>query len=321
MWEEEGIGLRWSEYRGGAVGSRFRSWVERGRFLFDLAGKPAPGAVVLVQKVLPPASLVERWKRAGHRVIYDFDDALHEHFSWGESEARARRRRRRFDRMLDLADQVVAGSPPLAAYVRSRGRPVAVLYPSLLRRRFAGMSERPSGDDTVVLGWIGNAQSQRYLKELAPTLLQLFAERPDVRLCVCSSEAPTLPEGIRDRLSFVPWSEAGEIETLSKADVAISPMGTEPWSRARGGRVSVLLSMAAGLPVCAAPGGGLQELVGAGDGVRFVDTPTEWLEALRTLVADPDLRGAQGAAARAIIDAKIWADVQYPRLQRVLFGE
>jgi len=253
-------------------------------------------------------------------VVYDFDDALHEHFSWGESEATARRRRRRFHRMLDLADHVVAGSPPLAAYVKARGGKVDVLYPSLLRDRLSEVPRRQASDDAVVLGWIGNEPSQRYLKELAPTLMQLVATHPQVRLCVCSSVAPELPTPLAERLDFVPWSEEGEIETLSRADISISPMGTEPWSRARGGRVSVLLAMAAARPVCAASGGGLEELVDGADGVRFVETPSDWLDVLGALVSDGVRRRSMGLAARAIIDAKIWADVQYPRLQRVLFG-
>ncbi len=320
MLEADGVELRWSEYRGGGRGGVLSGWRERARFLSELGSRPPEGAVILVQKVLPPPGIVRRWRAAGHRVLYDFDDALHEHFSWGESRRKARRRKVRFDRMLDLADHVIAGSPPLADYVRDRGQTVDVMYPSLLRERFPAPGPVPDAPERpLALGWIGNRQSQHYLTQLVPVLEELFGHSDRVRLCVCSSDPPALPADLLARMDFVPWSEEGELEALQRFDIGVSPLGPEPWSRARGGRVSVLLALASGVPVCAAPGGGLEELVGSTGAVRFADEPRVWLEALTALTASADLRRRQGRAARELIESKIWADVQYPRLRSILF--
>ncbi|MEZ4415105.1 MAG: glycosyltransferase [Gemmatimonadota bacterium] len=318
--EADGVELRWTEYLGGRTRSVLRAALTRARFLMALSSPPSAGAVLLIQKVLPPSAWVRRWKRAGHRVVYDFDDALYEHLSWGEPAGRAARRRRRFDRMLQLADHVIAGSPPLADYAKPRTAHVDVLYPSLDRATLSAPPPRSHGPRAgVVLGWIGNDQSQRYLQALSPSLAPLFERHAELRLCVCSSRPPELPPALSERLDFVPWSEEGEREATARFDIAISPMGTEPWSRARGGRVSVLLSMAAALPVVAAPGGGLEALT-AGQGIEFADSSDAWQRALDALIQSPALRERRGAEARAVIDREIWADVQYPKLYRILFG-
>jgi len=79
--------------------------------------------------------------------------------------------------------------------------------------------------------------------------------------------------------------------------------------------------MASGVPVVASPGGGVSELAGDDGGVAFADDPETWRAQLARLLDDAGERRRLGARARAVIDAGIWADVQYPRLKRILFGD
>ena len=87
----------------------------------------------------------------------------------------------------------------------------------------------------------------------------------------------------------------------------------------------MLLSLAAGVPGIAAPGGGLEELVreagGPAPGLVFARDGSEWMSELARLLDDPLERSARSAAARALIDRRIWADVQYPRFRKAVLGE
>lgn len=276
--------------------------------------------MILVQKVLPPAILLRRWRRRGARIVYDFDDALFHRALWGETESEAARRKERLDIVLDHADMVIAGSPPLADYARQHADHVEVVYPSLVRGRFEGRRRPPHDPDVITVGWVGNDQSQIYLKELEPTLTEAFAHHPGAELMVCSSRPPDLGADLLQRMRFVPWSEAAELEAAAAFDVAVSPLGPEPWSRARGGRVSVLLSMASGVAVVASPGGGVEELVEGSDAVRFADDPDTWGRELERLLVSREERERVGRAARDVIERRIWADVQYPRWKSIVFG-
>lgn len=322
--EREGVALDWVEYKGGRLESIGPALGARLRFLVDLGRRADARDVVLVQKVLPPIPLIERWRRRGARVVYDFDDALFERFEWGETEEKARRRRRRFDAMLRAASHVIAGSPPLAEYARRISPSVEVLYPSLERERFAALP-RPAAGAPSVIGWVGNDRSQRYLQSLEPVLAEVMGAHPTARLRVCSSGLPQLPALPADRVELVRWSEAAELRAVASFDVAVSPLALDAWSQARGGRVSVLLSLGAGVPVVASPGGGLEELVAeAGQrapGLLFARDAGEWRGWLDRLLSDEEERRRRSAAARELVDRSIWADVQYPRLRRALFGE
>ena len=324
--EREGVELDWIEYTGGRLESAAAALSARLRFLWELGRRAGERDVILVQKVLPPIPLVRRWRRAGARVVYDFDDALYERFEWGETEVQAAQRKRRFDAMLAAASHVTTGSPPLADYARGLNAAVDVFYPSLERARFDALPARRTGGGPVI-GWVGNDQSQIYLKALEPVLADVMARHPGARLRVCSSRLPDLPTLPADRVELVPWSEAGELAAVASFDVAVSPLASDKWSQARGGRVSVLLSLAAGVPVVAAPGGGLEELA-KGDprgqaepGLQFARGADEWRARLDGLLSDPGERERRGRAARALIDSSIWADVQWPRFRAVIFGE
>ena len=321
--ERDGVSLTWVEYIGGRIESPAAAFAARARFVFALARNASARDVVLVQKVLPPIALLQRWRRRGCRVVYDFDDALFERFELGETEGRAARRRRRFNAVLDEASHVIAGSPPLAEYARSRNPSVEVFYPSLERERFRGLPrKRESGGP--VIGWVGNDQSLVYLQALEPVLRAVMAAHPDALLRVCSSGLPALPTLPGNRVELVPWSEQRELEAVASFDVAVSPLAGDPWSQARGGRVSVLLSLAAGVPVIAAPGGGLEELVrqtGQSEpGLVFARDGSEWENHLARLLGNRDERALRSDAARELIEQQIWADVQYPSFKRAVLG-
>ena len=321
--ERDGVSLTWVEYTGGRIESAAVAFAARVRFLLALARNADARDVVLVQKVLPPIALLRRWRSLGCRVVYDFDDALFEQFEWGETEGQAARRRRRFDGVIDAASHVIAGSPPLAEYACRRNSSVDVFYPALERERFQTLARRKESGGPVI-GWVGNDQSQVYLRALEPVLGAVMAAHPSARLRVCSSGLPELPTLPGDRVELVPWSEQRELEAVASFDVAISPLGRDRWSQARGGRVSVLLSLAAGVPVIASPGGGLEELVQHGGqsepGLLFARDGAEWISHLARLLSDPVERASRSASARALIDQHIWADVQYPRFKKAVLG-
>src|SRR5207249_4095705 len=94
-----------------------------------------------------------------------------------------------------------------------------------------------------------------------------------------------------------PWTEAGEAAALASADIGISWLPDDPWSRGKCG-LKVLQYMAAGLPVVANAVGVHAELVSHGQTGFLVETPQEWAEAVRTLAQDPRLRRRMGRAGR-----------------------
>ena len=75
--ERDGVSLTWLEYTGGRIESPPAAFAARARFVLALARNAGAREVVLVQKVLPPITLVRRWRRRGCRVVYDFEVIVH----------------------------------------------------------------------------------------------------------------------------------------------------------------------------------------------------------------------------------------------------
>lgn len=313
--------LRWVEYGGGGGGWSPRAVAARAACACKAWQGAAASQVVLIQKLLFPGAVVRAWKAAGKRIVYDFDDALYARAPNGESSAVARARRRRLDATLETAHQVVAGSEPLRRYAAQRNPQVQVVHPSLDANAFHDFPRpRNQVSGQFRVGWIGHEMNLGYLESLSDAFCALADDVPGLRIVVCSGRPPQLAEALSERVRFVPWSEENEIAALRDMDAAVSPMGADEWSRGRGGRVSVLNCMAAGLPVVLTPGGGIEDMVGDGTSALFATSPDDFAARLRRLAQKPAYGAQIGKAARAVIDGRIWSHVQYPRFRAAIAG-
>jgi glycosyltransferase involved in cell wall biosynthesis len=116
-----------------------------------------------------------------------------------------------------------------------------------------------------------------------------------------------------------PWSERGEAADIAAADVGISWVPDDLWSRGKCG-LKVLQYMAAGLPVVANPVGVQADLVRHGETGLLARTPAEWVEALRRLAGDPVLRRHMGEAGRRRVEAEFSVAAGATRWLGVLRG-
>jgi glycosyltransferase involved in cell wall biosynthesis len=163
------------------------------------------------------------------------------------------------------------------------------------------------------LVWVGSSVTLRGLEAITPLLNAIGEQVPGVRLkLVCDRFfAP-------GRLPVVecPWAEATEAAEIAAADIGVSWVPDDPWSRGKCG-LKVLQYMAAALPVVANPVGVHTEMVRPGETGFLATTEAEWVEAMRTLAADPDLRRRMGAAGRRLVEerysveagATLWANL------------
>ena len=99
------------------------------------------------------------------------------------------------------------------------------------------------------------------------------------------------------------WSEEGEARDLAGADVGISWVPDDPWSRGKCG-LKVLQYLAAGLPVVANPVGVHTEMVRPGETGFLATTASEWRDAVARLCGDAALRRRMGEAGRALVESR-----------------
>jgi glycosyltransferase involved in cell wall biosynthesis len=255
--------------------------------------------VILQRRLLPPWELA--WlRRQVSRLIFDFDDAVFLRDSFATHGPHDSRRQGRFAATIRMCDAVVAGNSFLAAeasrYTESSRVHIIPTCVNPDRYRLA-LSKPTSG--TVDIAWIGSSSTLQGLERIRPSLEDLGRALPKLRLKLICDRFPRF-----QHLHVIrcPWSEATETSELLAADVGISWIPDDLWSRGKCG-LKVLQYMAAGLPVVANAVGVHPEMIQHGETGFLANTPVEWLTAIRTLVENPRLRQQMGRAGRQRLEA------------------
>ncbi len=263
---------------------------------------------VVVSRRLLTKRYALRLRDRSRRLLYDVDDAVPYRDS-AHGAKLSSMRSVRFERLVGLADRVIAGNPYLAGLAKGARLPPLVV-PTTVEVAQGPAAAGPSGG-TVVVGWIGSKATLSYLEAHAAELAALVSTGRSVRLRVVADVVPTLPPGIA--VEHVPWSEAGEAEALAGMHLGFAPLPDDPWTRGKCG-FKILQMLGAGRPVVATPVGVQAEQVRHGETGFLGSGSTELLESLMRLVDDPALRARLGAAAREDVRAR-WSRAAWaPRL-------
>jgi glycosyltransferase involved in cell wall biosynthesis len=271
-----------------------RGWLARLALFRQLRG-----ANVILQRRLLPGWQCLVLRRAARRLLFDFDDAVFLRDSYAAGGLHDRRRLRRFLDLMRCADLVIAGNAFLAENAaRWAGADRVHVVPTCVDPERYRVAE-PMRIEGVELVWVGSSSTLQGLQAIAPLLEEIGRSLPGLRLKLICDRFLQL----RD-LSVIPcqWTESGEAEEIARADIGISWIPDDLWSRGKCG-LKVLQYMAAGLPVIANPVGVQVEMVRHGETGFLAQTPAQWIEAVQRLAHDPELRRRMGRAGRRLVES------------------
>ncbi len=308
----------------------YRPYFERAGHRLDIVSLPRHAwhwfavcqAARAADLVILQRKLISRWqfallRRVSRRLVYDFDDAVFQRDSYAAKSPHSARRSGRFSRIIQRVDAVVAGNSFLAESVSKLATPRRVhVIPTCVDPARYQLAQHNHRENTQLV-WIGSKSTMNGL-HLARPLLEKIGERvPGISLKLISDgsmEFRPLP------VSFIPWSQAAEVAELAAADVGISWLPADSWSRGKCG-LKVLQYMAAGLPVVANPVGVQAEMVRHGETGFLAETETEWIEAIRRLSADSECRRQMGAAGRRLVETRFSVEIGAARWLEMLDPE
>ena len=159
------------------------------------------------------------------------------------------------------------------------------------------------------LVWIGSSSTLQGLEQQQPLWDRLAREIPGLRMRVICDKFP----GFKSlRVVPVPWSQVWEAQDLAAGHIGVSWLPDDRWSQGKCG-LKVLQYQAARLPVVANPVGMHAEFIEPGLTGFLPRTGDQWVEAVRTLAADEQLRGRMGRTARERVQSgysvAAWAEV------------
>jgi glycosyltransferase involved in cell wall biosynthesis len=269
---------------------------------------------VVVQRKLPAPWQRSLLRYSSKRLIFDFDDAIFGRDSYAVQGLDSIRRLRRFARICRAADAVLAGNAYLrdAAVCWTHVERIHVVPTCIEPGRYP-LARHARDGGNVEMAWLGSSSTLRGLEAIRSLLERLGERIPGLRLkLVCDRffQLERLP------VVAVRWTEPSEAAELASADIGISWMPDDAWSRGKCG-LKVLQYMAAGLPIVANPVGVHCDLVRHGENGYLAETAEQWLGAVGRLAGDPNLRARMGGAGRRRVEseysvaqgAEIWGRV------------
>ena len=266
-----------------------------------LGGALAHADVVILQRKLLPAWQLYLLRRSVRNLVFDFDDAVFLRDSYAAKGLHSVQRQRRFVALLHSVDTISAGNRFLAQEAARwmDARRVHVIPTCIEPQRYPLADHVRSGAG-VQLVWVGSSSTLLGLEAVRPLLETVGQSCPGLQLKLICDRFLTL-----NRLPILacPWLEATETAEIAAADIGISWLPDDAWSRGKCG-LKVLQYMAAGLPVVANPVGVQVEMVRHGQTGYLAETPDQWVEAIQRLARDLELRRRMGQAGRQ----RVWTD-------------
>jgi glycosyltransferase involved in cell wall biosynthesis len=289
----------------------YRPWLERAGHTLELVSLPRGwfgrwrlfrglrhANVVLQRRLLPDWQLAVL-RGAARLLLYDVDDAVFLRDSYSPKGLHDPGRLHRFAAVVRASDAVIAGNSFLGDQARRwvGGSSVHVIPSCVNPDLYSPLEDRPPRNETQLL-WVGSASTLQGLERIRPLLEEMGARVPGLRLKLICDRFLQLS---RMPVEVVSWTEAGEAAEIAAADVGISWVPDDLWSRGKCG-LKVLQYMAAGLPVIVNPVGVHVEMVRHGENGFLAETPAQWVEAVRRLADDPELRRRLGWAGRRLVE-------------------
>lgn len=258
----------------------------------------ADADAVIVQRRLLPRWAVALLRRRVRRLIFDFDDAVWLRDSYSPSGFDDPKRAQRFRAIVAASDLVMAGNDFLAdEAARFIAREWVNVIPTCVEPAKYPVST-PSTHAGIQLVWVGSRSTLRGLGRFTEALSAIGRAVPGTRLKLICDRFLAIPDLPVDDCV---WSEATEAAEIASADVGISWVPDDPWSRGKCG-LKVLQYQAAGLPVIANPVGVHAAMVRAGETGFPATTTAEWVSAVQQLAADIVLRRRLGQAGRRRVE-------------------
>jgi glycosyltransferase involved in cell wall biosynthesis len=256
---------------------------------------------LIIQRKLFPSWQLNLVRRRARWLIYDFDDSIFLRSSFNPRGQECLKRFAQFRQMVQAADVVIAGNGYLHAQAATLTEPSKVrLIPTCIDVERYALARHDGQRPRVKLVWIGSSSTIRGLARIHDLLDRLGKGLPQLELKVICDRSLLLDHLPVD---FRRWRQSSEAADLADADIGISWLPDDCWSKGKCG-LKVLQYMSAGLPVVANPVGMHKEWVRPGETGFLVETPEQWEGAVQLLAREPALRRRMGLAGRRFVEAE-----------------
>lgn len=265
---------------------------------------------IIIEKELFPflPYCLEKICLANKKYIIDIDDAVFLNYERSQNPIKKYLLQNKFNHLFANSNAVLAGSPYLQEKSLRSGAKNVVYYPTVIEwdnyvKRTHLVNKT---NDEVIIGWIGNNSTVKYLGMIKKPLEQVAESNLyKIKLIVIGAKLDFSITGVE--VHHVPWSENSEIDSINDIDIGIMPLQDTDWERGKCA-YKLIQYMACGKPVIASAIGANNVVVADGENGYLCADSCEWLSAFTKLITDKSLREKMGESGLARVKRSYTVD-------------
>jgi glycosyltransferase involved in cell wall biosynthesis len=285
------------------------------RRLRDVVFTGRPDVVLLYREAFPLGPPVFEWLVERRiPVVFDFDDAIYLRNTSEANRIVSRLKTpTKTEQIVSHSTITTVGNSYLAEYARRFSTHVHVLPTTIDVEGFRPLRKQSAGN-TIRIGWSGSPTTASHLGSIGGALRRVTRELP-AQLDIVG--APRFALDDCPNIVTRPWRRETEVNDVSDFDIGLMPLPDDEWCRGKCG-FKALLYMALGVPTIVSPVGVNTQIIEDGVNGLIASTEEEWVEAIKLLANDPELRRHLAAGGRATVVERYSGQQWAPRFLNVL---
>lgn len=300
------------KYKGkGTSWEAVKSYLGRIKVLFSL---PSAELIWMEKEAFPflPSVFEKIVRFLSKKLIVDYDDAIFHNYDDHSSGLVRKLLGKKIDNVMASADLIIAGNNYISLRAIAAGARRVVIAPTVIPESLYPEIKNQVKNDPPIIGWIGTPMTQKFLLEIESVLDELHNEVPFQLNLIGISEEFWIHKIYRNRVA---WNETTESSELAKIDIGIMPLTNNKFEQGKCG-FKLIQYMGCSKSVLASPIGVNTSIVNHGVNGFLCSAKEEWLENLKNLLQNPDLRERLGQNGRRDYVEKFTQEAWGPKLTK-----
>ena len=306
------------------ISAVLKSYVKRLGVLFSVFSYDR---VVIEKEIFPFLPALAEWmlKLLGIQYIVDYDDAIFHHYDQSSNPIIKKFLANKIAKVMRFSGTVVAGNQYLADYATRSGAknieiiptvidleryPVknsdsdVVLPPNVILSGVEGRTgerNESKNNQKFVVGWIGTKTTfEKHLLPCKHWIKALQIQEPNIRFHIVGiTEDMDLGKNVK----YIRWTEETEVAEILKMDIGLMPLQDSKWEKGKCA-YKLIQYAACGIPGVASDVGMNREVAVPGETGILASADEEWIQAIKTLKSNTELRHQMGRNARKKVEER-----------------
>ncbi len=271
-----------------------RLWVLFSVFSYD--------RVVIEKEIFPFLPAWAEWmlKLLGIQYIVDYDDAIFHNYDQSANPMIKNFLGNKIAYVMRFSGTVVAGNQYLADYAARSGAKNIEIIPTVIDLERYPVKQNTAADQCIV-GWIGTKTTfEKHLLPCKDWIKALQHQEPNIRFHIVGiTEDMDLGKNVK----YIRWTEESEVAEILKMDIGIMPLQDSKWEKGKCA-YKLIQYAACGIPGVASDVGMNREVTVPGETGILAAGDEEWIQAIKTLTSNTELRHQLGRNARKKVEER-----------------